>query len=99
MPAAPVSPLIAVTKSAAVLFSLPGIDFHTSKADLPSSPFSPFSPLIAVAKSAADLFSLPGMDFHTSKADLPSSPFSPFKDAKYSASVLSAFPSCAFHTS
>ena len=105
------SPLIAFAKSSAVLFSLPAIVFHTSKADLPSAPVapvSPFSPLIALAKSSAVLFSLPAIDFHTSRADFPSapaapvsplSPFSPLIALAKSSAVLFSFPAIDFHTS
>ena len=67
-------------KSVSDLFSLPACAFHTSYADLPSSPLSPF---IALVKSVSDLFSLPACAFHTSYADLPSSPFSPLKEGSF----------------
>ena len=50
--------MIAVAKSAAVLVSLPGIDFHTSKADLPSAPVSPFGPLKAASFLSVSLSNL-----------------------------------------
>ena len=75
----PSAPFKESANSCADLFSLPGISFHVSKADLPSLPSSPFK---ESANSCADLFSLPGISFHVSKADLPSSPLSPLSPLK-----------------
>ena len=76
----PSAPFKESANSCADLFSLPGISFHVSKADLPSLPSAPFK---ESANSCADLFSLPGISFHISKADLPSSPLSPLKEGSF----------------
>ena len=43
-PSAPFAPVMALIKSSSVLLPLPGMSFHTSKADLPLGPTSPCIP-------------------------------------------------------
>ena len=89
----PSAPFKESANSCADLFSLPGISFHVSKADLPSLPSAPFK---ESANSCADLFSLPGISFHVSKADLPSAPF---KESANSCADLFSLPGISFHVS